>query len=159
MCMKIPFMFLTLIIPGPHSPKKNIDVYLQPLIDELVHLWYFGEDTYDAFRKQNFNLKATLMWTINDFPAYGMLSGWSTHGRLSCPYCMERSKAFTLKHGRTTSFFDCHRQFLPKNHLFRRNRCDFINGRVEGDEPPPRLSGKEIRKLVRQYPKVTDQHY
>jgi hypothetical protein len=22
------------------------------------------------------------MWTINDFLAYGMVSGWSTHGRL-----------------------------------------------------------------------------
>ena len=29
------------------------------------------------------------MWTINDFPAYGMLSGWGTPGRLACPYCME----------------------------------------------------------------------
>jgi hypothetical protein len=36
------------------------------------------------------------MWTINDFPAYGMLSGWSTHGKLACPYCMENNKAFTL---------------------------------------------------------------
>jgi len=29
------------------------------------------------------------MWTINDFPTYGMLSGWGTHGRLACPHCME----------------------------------------------------------------------
>ena len=36
------------------------------------------------------------MWTINDFPAYGMLSGWSTHGKLACPYCMENNKAFTV---------------------------------------------------------------
>jgi len=33
-----------------------------------------------------FFMKAALMWTINDFPAYGMLSGWSTHGRLACPW-------------------------------------------------------------------------
>jgi hypothetical protein len=39
------------------------------------------------------------MWTINDFPAYGMLSGWSTHGKLVCPYCMENNKAFTLANG------------------------------------------------------------
>nr|GEV51686.1 hypothetical protein [Tanacetum cinerariifolium] len=92
MFMKIPYMFLTLIIPGPHSPKKNIDVFLQPLIDELYVLWKDGVDMYDAFKERNFNLKAALMWTINDFPAYGMLSGWSTHGRLSCPYCMKKSK-------------------------------------------------------------------
>jgi hypothetical protein len=42
-------------------------------------------------------MRAVLMWTINDFPAYGMLSGWVTHGRLACPHCMEHTKSFTLK--------------------------------------------------------------
>jgi hypothetical protein len=37
------------------------------------------------------------MWAISDFPAYDMLSGWSTHGNLSYPYCMEHNKAFRLK--------------------------------------------------------------
>ena len=40
-------------------------------------------------RKQNFLMRAALMWTINDFLAYGMISSWSTHGKLACPYCME----------------------------------------------------------------------
>nr|GFA78043.1 hypothetical protein [Tanacetum cinerariifolium] len=53
---------------------------------ELIGLWKDGVETYDAFKKQNFRLKATLMWTVNDFLAYGMLSGSSTHGKLSCPY-------------------------------------------------------------------------
>jgi len=44
------------------------------------------------------------MWTINDFPAYGMLFGWSTHGKLACPYCMENNKAFTLANGGKASF-------------------------------------------------------
>nr|GEY20485.1 hypothetical protein [Tanacetum cinerariifolium] len=104
MCMKIPYIFLTITIPGPHSPKRNIDVFLEPIIDELIGLWKDGVETYDAFKRQNFQLKATLMWIVNDFLAYGMLSGWSTHGKLSCPYFMEKSKAFTLKHGRQTSF-------------------------------------------------------
>jgi hypothetical protein len=36
------------------------------------------------------------MWTINNFPAYGMVSGWSTHGKLAFSYCMENNKTFTL---------------------------------------------------------------
>jgi hypothetical protein len=54
------------------------------LIDDLKRLW---EDvvTYDISRKRNFTMKANLMWTINDFPAYEMLSGWGTHGKLACP--------------------------------------------------------------------------
>ncbi|KAL8147860.1 hypothetical protein AgCh_005257 [Apium graveolens] len=35
MCMKQPYMFLSLMIPGPTSHGKNLDVYLRPLIDEL----------------------------------------------------------------------------------------------------------------------------
>nr|GEV34527.1 hypothetical protein [Tanacetum cinerariifolium] len=49
------------------------------LIKELKTLWNDGVETYDAYRKNNFNIKATLLWTVSDFPTYAMLSGWSTH--------------------------------------------------------------------------------
>jgi len=105
MCMRLEFMFLSTVIPGPSSPGRNIDVYLRPLIDELAQLWSSGALTYDISRKHNFLMRAALMWIINDFPAYGMLSGWSTHGKLACPYCMENNKAFTLTNGGKASFF------------------------------------------------------
>ena len=35
MCMKNSYMFLTVIVPGPKNPKNGIDVYLQPLVNEL----------------------------------------------------------------------------------------------------------------------------
>lgn len=35
-CMTASYMFLILIILGPHNPKNKIDVYFQPLIDELL---------------------------------------------------------------------------------------------------------------------------
>ena len=105
MCIRLEFMFLSTVIPGPSSPGRNIDVCLRPLIDELAQLWSSGALTYDISRKQNFLMRATLMWTINDFPAYGMLSGWSTHGKLACPYYMENNKAFTLANGGKAFFF------------------------------------------------------
>jgi len=116
MCMKREFMFLTLLIPGPEHPKKSFDVFLQPLIQELKELWNVGVPAYDISTKQNFTLKAVLIWTISDFPSYGMLSGWSTHGRLSCPHCMDETESFQLKHGRKPCWFDCHRRFLPAQH-------------------------------------------
>ena len=100
------------VIPGPSSPGWNIDVCLRPLIDELTQLWSSGALTYDISRKQNFVMRAALMWTINDFPAYGMVSGWSTHGKLACPYCMENNKAFTLTNGGKASFFLLSPSFL-----------------------------------------------
>jgi hypothetical protein len=38
MCIKDAVMFFTVIILGPKNPKHKIDVYLQPLIDELNKL-------------------------------------------------------------------------------------------------------------------------
>ncbi|GLU03814.1 hypothetical protein SLE2022_209910 [Rubroshorea leprosula] len=107
MCMKEEYVFLSLIIQGPQSLRKNIDEMLRPLIDDLKQLGYFGVQTYDSFRNQYFLMRVAIMWTISDFPGYAMLFGWSTHGRLACPYCMKNSKAFWLQHGRKTSFFDC----------------------------------------------------
>ncbi|KAL8120301.1 hypothetical protein AgCh_017459 [Apium graveolens] len=39
MCMKDPYMFMTLLVPGPNDPGKNLNVYRRPLIDELIQLW------------------------------------------------------------------------------------------------------------------------
>jgi hypothetical protein len=149
--MRLEFMFLSTVIPGPSSLGRNIDVCLRPLIDEFAQLWSSGALTYDISRKQNFLMRATLMWSINDFPAYGMLSGWSTHGKLACPYCMENNKAFTLANGGKASFFDCHRRFLPLHHRYRKNRKDFFVGRVEKDVASPRLSGEELHDVVSEY--------
>ncbi|XP_025665201.1 uncharacterized protein [Arachis hypogaea] len=156
MCIKDPYLFLTCLIPGPNNPKANIDVLLGPLIDELNELWNPGVLTYDIVEKKNFVLKAALMWTINDFPAYGMLSGWMTQGRLSCPICMEDTKSFTLSHGGKASWFDCHRRFLPINHPYRRNKNDFRKNKIESEEAPTRLSGLEIWQRVKGLGKISD---
>ena len=102
MCMKQEYMLLTVLVPGPNHPKTILDIFLQPLIDELKDLWSNGVQAFDISTKQNFSLKVVLMWTISDFPAYGMLSGWTTHGQLACPYCMDETNEFQLKNGRKT---------------------------------------------------------
>ncbi|KAH0987638.1 hypothetical protein GBA52_014815 [Prunus armeniaca] len=78
---------LTLLISRPRQPGNDIDVYLEPLVEDLKELWINGVSVYDVFNKSTFNLKAVLMWTINDFPAYGNLSGYSTKGEKACPVC------------------------------------------------------------------------
>ncbi|KAL0536331.1 hypothetical protein IC582_025275 [Cucumis melo] len=87
-CMKAPFTFLSLLIPSPRSPGKEIDIYLQPLIDELNELWVDGIQTYDSFNASFFQLRAALLWTINDFPAYDDLSGWRKKGYKACRFAM-----------------------------------------------------------------------
>jgi len=55
----------------------DIDIYLQPLIKELLQLWE-GVDAFDAYTMTHFKLHGALHSTINDFPAYANLSRWST---------------------------------------------------------------------------------
>ena len=75
MCMKATTFMLTLLIPGPCIPGKDMDIFLRPLIDELKELFTEGTPTYDSHRKQEFTMRACLLSTINDFPARSYLSG------------------------------------------------------------------------------------
>ncbi|KAM6594430.1 hypothetical protein CsatA_002133 [Cannabis sativa] len=87
LCMKKENILLSLLIPGPKQPGNDIDVYLEPLIEDLNTLWNEGVELHDAFVNKTFTLRAILMWTIQDFPAYGNLAGCKTKGYCSCPLC------------------------------------------------------------------------
>lgn len=83
---------------------RKLVFFLQPLILELKDSWSSGV-TYNFFMKKKIMIRAVLLWTISDFLAYRMLSGWTTHERLSCPYCLGMKDAFRLKNGRKTYWF------------------------------------------------------
>jgi hypothetical protein len=74
MRIKSPNLMLSLIIPKLLDPKKNIDIYLQPLVDNLKNLWNKDIRVYNASKKKAFQLHATLLWIINNFPIYRKLS-------------------------------------------------------------------------------------
>ncbi|XVE92524.1 hypothetical protein REPUB_Repub01dG0104600 [Reevesia pubescens] len=134
LCMKQSSFILSLLIPGPDSPSDKIDVFLQPLIDEFNDLWVNGLGTYDAYSKSNFQMRVALMWTINDFPAYSMLSGWNTKKKFACPCCGFDTCSEWLYHGGKYCFLG-HRRFMPLDHPYRRDRRNF-NGSQEWREAP-----------------------
>ena len=61
MCMKRSFFMLSLLIPSPISPENDIDVYLQPLVEELKELWDVVVKTFDVSFKKSFQMHAALM--------------------------------------------------------------------------------------------------
>ncbi|XP_047949378.1 uncharacterized protein LOC125195243 [Salvia hispanica] len=131
------------------TPGNNIDIYLQPLIADLKDLWEVGVETYDASKKQNFQLHASLIWTISDFPGYAYLSGWSTQGEFACPVCNKETHSLRLKHGGKYCYMG-HRRFLPKEHEFRKNRRLF-DGTVEYGEAPQRQSGNMVMDELKDF--------
>ncbi|KAL9689058.1 hypothetical protein QQ045_033487 [Rhodiola kirilowii] len=97
------------------------------------------------------------MWTISDFSAYGMLSGWSTQGKFGCPYCIEDTKTFYLQNGCKVCYFDCHRRFLPRDHVYRNNGRSFVRDHREFDNPVPFRDGHKIYNRVRGFPYIWEQ--
>ncbi|XP_028116787.1 uncharacterized protein LOC114314502 [Camellia sinensis] len=142
LCMKQPHMMMTLLIDGPSSPGNNIDVYLSLVVDELKELWENGVDTYDAETNQIFRMHAVLLWTINDFPAYAILSAWSTKGALACPCCNTHTRSRYLKNGRKLCYMG-HRRWLNGGHKFRKASASF-DGTCEFESCPTRLSGANV---------------
>ncbi|XP_071930153.1 uncharacterized protein [Coffea arabica] len=149
MCMKQTSFMLCLLIDGPKAPGNDIHVYLQPVIDELNEFWDPGVPTYDAASKQMFYLRAALLWTINDFPAYGNLSGWSTKGKYACPCCNKDVRSQWLMHSKKHCYLG-HRRFLAIDHPYRLNRAQF-DGTIEKHSRPVRLYGFEILEQLRDF--------
>ena len=143
--MKQQSFILSSVIPGEKAPGNDIDVYLQTLIHELTLLWK-GVDAYDAFSKQKFKLRASLMWTVNDFPAYANLSGWSTKGRVACPVYADSTRSRWLKYGRKFCYMG-HRRWLEQNHKYRFQNDQF-DGTIEKEGPPTLLTGCDILKQL-----------
>jgi hypothetical protein len=91
------------------------DVYLQPLIKELQELWNVGMHTYDASKKNNFVMRAQLMWTINDFPVYANLSEWLNRGVKVCLVCMHSTRFRWLYNGKKFCYMG-HMRYLPMDY-------------------------------------------
>ncbi|WMV19289.1 hypothetical protein MTR67_012674 [Solanum verrucosum] len=138
-CMKDPLMIMSLLIPGPQAPGKDIDVYLRPLIDELKELWNDGVETFDASTGKCFKMHAAILWTINDFPAYGNLSGWSTKGYMACPTC---NKDASSRKVRSKICYMGHRRHLEPSHSWRRSKK--FDGKKENRSKPKELSGDDV---------------
>jgi hypothetical protein len=117
-CLNEGFILLALVIPGSKEPKKQMNIFLCLLIEELKELWQ-GVDTCDNHLKYRFNLHVAYLWSIHDYLAYDKFVGWCVNCRLNCPICMDDSNAFKPKHDRKVTFFDYHRRFLPMSHVFR----------------------------------------
>jgi hypothetical protein len=81
---------LFLIIPRKELIKNaNMDTYMAPLIKELQELWR-GVISFDVLievGKQTFKLRGIFMWTIHDFPVYGLVMGCVIKGYKGCPIC------------------------------------------------------------------------
>ncbi|XP_031249542.1 uncharacterized protein LOC116107404 [Pistacia vera] len=150
-CMKDPYFMMSLLILGPKAPGRDIDVYLRQLIEELKELWVDGVHTYDIARGERFRLHAAVIWSINDFPTLGNLSGWRTKGYKVCIVCNENTSSQLL---RSKICYMGHRRFLSPDHRWRRSKQ--FDGKREIRSLSKLYSGDEIHE---QQSHVNDVHF
>nr|GEV00436.1 hypothetical protein [Tanacetum cinerariifolium] len=95
LCMKRKFIMLSILISG--YPGNDIDVFLEPLVDDMHTLFKTGVDTYDASTQKKL------------FSA--CLCGIDKH-------CVRLSAS-------SKQSYAGHRRYLPYNHPFRRKKKAF----------------------------------
>nr|GEV69061.1 hypothetical protein [Tanacetum cinerariifolium] len=128
--------------------SKDIGVYLRPFIDDLKNLWAKpGVETIDVATCQKFNMRAMVLWTINDFFARSSLSGWIGQGYRACPTCNKDTPSVRVL-GRTD--YVGHKRFLKKCHKWM-SSLDF-NGEIKDGDPPREFSRDKIMTQLARLP-------
>ncbi|XP_054785874.1 uncharacterized protein LOC129292326 [Prosopis cineraria] len=147
LCMQRKYIILSMFISGPKQPRNDIDVCLRPLVEDLKNLWEVGVGVFDVNRKEVFKLHAMIFCTINDFPAYGNLSGYNIKGHKACLICEAGTCYHQLHHGKKTVYLG-HRRFLEKDHHYRKMGKAFYSGQEHRTAPKP-LTGEQVYELVK----------
>jgi hypothetical protein len=69
LCHKRNYILLTTLISGPKQVSIDIDVCLEPLMEDMQKLWEHGVNVWDENKKEHFNLKVIICCMIHDNPA------------------------------------------------------------------------------------------
>jgi hypothetical protein len=141
-----PLWFTVSVLQGPKQPSNDFDVYLRPLFDELLLLWKKeGVRVWDANKHENFNLRALLFITINNWPALSNLSGHSNKGYWTCSHCLHKIDGVHLKNRKKVVYMGHHR-FLPEKHPLRKKGLHWKEKADHRTKPPPIL---KVRRYLR----------
>jgi Transposase family tnp2 len=152
--MKRKYMMMTLLISNPKQLGNNIDVYLAPLIEDLVRLRKDGVEVFDSHSKTKFTLRVMVFCMINDFSALSNLSGFRNKGEKACPICGENTHSLWLKNYRKTIYLGHRRFLLQRDHPYRKNKMAFDGTVEEGIAPMP-LTGRQVHEVVKGIKNVT----
>ncbi|CAM8936979.1 unnamed protein product [Rhodiola kirilowii] len=145
-CMK-EFNILCMLVSGPKSPGKCLNVFMRPLIEELKMLWADGVYIFDQHDGSLFIMKAAVMWTIGDFPDLGMLIGLKKKGYNACPLCLDEIDATRLTRRMS---YQGHRRWLQRYHDWKFATHRF-KGRIESRDPQSFFDPYIFHQIMGQY--------
>jgi hypothetical protein len=137
--MKQKFIMMPVLIQGPKQPGNDIDVYLRPLVEELLQPWNInGVRVWDEHKQQEFDIRALLFVTINDWPALSNLSGKTNKGYNACTHCLDETESIYLDKCKK-NVYRGHRRFPPTKHALRKKGKHSKVRQITGRSLPPVL--------------------
>nr|ABB47579.1 transposon protein, putative, CACTA, En/Spm sub-class [Oryza sativa Japonica Group] len=145
-CQKRKYILLTILIQGPNQPGIDIDVFLEPLMEDMEELWKEGLRLWDEFKREHFNLRAIIFVTINDLPANFSISG-QIKGKTGCLICLDKTSYKYLTSSLKTVYMR-HRRFLPQRHRYRKMARLFDNT-VENDTALVARGGTYVYEITK----------
>jgi hypothetical protein len=130
---------------GPKHPSIDIDVFLEPLMEEMEKFWKHGVEMWDEFRRETFTLKAIIFVIINDYPTLFSLSS-QKKGKTGCVVCLNGTIFVYLKGSKKTVYMG-HRRWLIKTHKYRKMANSF-DGKNEKDSFGPQpATGRTVFEM------------
>jgi hypothetical protein len=105
---------------------------------------------WDENKQEEFDLRALLFVTINDWPALSNLSGQTNKGYKACTHCLDETESIYLPNCNKNVYLG-HRRFLPTNHPSRKKGKHF-KGEADHRKKPVRRTGDDILDMVKDLP-------
>jgi hypothetical protein len=147
---KRKYILLTILISGPTQPGVDMDVFLEPLMEDMKIMWETCVQMLDGYRKDSFTLRAIIFVTINDYPALFTLSG-QFKGKVGCTVCIDETAYVSLAASKKIVYMR-HTRFLLEGHRYRMRKMDKYfdnNGELHSTPPSGNNTGHRVFEIVK----------
>jgi hypothetical protein len=147
LCHKRRYLMLSILIQGPKRAGIDIDVFLEPLKEDMAKLWNKGVCMWDQYQQEYFTLYAIIFVCIHDAPGGFTVSGPTKGESGACPICVDGTTSVYLPSSRKLVYMR-HRWFLSRKHKYRKMKSHFDNS-VLKDSAPKQYTGKLVFEMVK----------
>jgi len=139
-----------MLIFGPKQSVNDIEVFLEPFMEDMKKLWEEGFKMMDASLKKEFTLKAIIFVTITDYPGLFSLLG-QIKGKPSYVVCIDDT-CYTYLNASKKMVYMRHRRFLVRKHRYRTSTMNnYFDNKNEPqiDEPEKTRYGEKVFDMVK----------
>jgi hypothetical protein len=147
LCHKRMYLILSILIQGLKQVGIDIDVFLEPLIEDMAKLWNEGVRMWDQYQQEYFTLYAIIFICIHDAPGGFTLLGQTKGKSGTCPVCVDGTTSVYLPSSKKLVYIR-HRWFLPTKHKYCKMKMHFDNT-VEKDSALKQYTRKLVFEMLK----------